>query len=74
MCVRDDALPRIASGAPGLRQVTVYSTGNVGAAPRAGDPETDRAHRFWTEAEMVPLEEAAWFTDLVTRGKDALRS
>lgn len=73
MCVRDGALTRVAQDAPRLRHVTVYFTGNVSTTPKVGDPETDRARKFWADAEMVPLNEAAWFTDLVTRGKAALQ-
>lgn len=73
MCVRDGALTRVAPDAPGLRHVTVYLTGNVSTTPRVGDPETDRAREFWAEVEMVPLSEAAWFTELVTRGRAAVR-
>ncbi len=71
LCVRDGALTRVAPDAPSFRQLTVYLTGNVTTGPKVGDPETDRARKFWTEAEMVPLSEAAWFTDLVTRGRAA---
>ncbi|GIF16056.1 hypothetical protein [Actinoplanes teichomyceticus] len=72
MCVRDGALTHVAPDAPGLRRVTVYFTGNVATAPKAGDAETDRARSFWAGAEMVPLDQAPWFTDLVTRGRAAL--
>ncbi|MBB2947604.1 hypothetical protein FB565_007375 [Actinoplanes lutulentus] len=66
MCVRDGDLD-----APALRHLTVYFTGNVSTTPRAGDPETDRAQKFWSETDMVPITEAAWFADLVARGKAA---
>jgi hypothetical protein len=71
MCVRDGALTRVAPDAPSLRHVTVYFTGNVSTTPKVGDPETDTARKFWADVEMVPLAEAAWFTELVTRGKAA---
>ncbi|MEU8820459.1 hypothetical protein [Actinoplanes sp. NPDC048796] len=58
MCVRDDA-----------RHVTVYLTGNVATTPRVGDPETDTARAFWSRAEMVPLADAAWFSELLARGR-----
>ncbi|XVU29937.1 hypothetical protein ACQPZJ_23455 [Actinoplanes sp. CA-054009] len=58
MCVRNDA-----------RHVTVYFTGNVATTPRVGDPETDTARTFWSKAEMVPVGEAAWFAELLTRGR-----
>lgn len=73
MCVRDGSLTRVAPEMPSLRHVTVYFTGNVSTTPKVGDPETDRARTFWTEVEMVPLDEAAWFTDVVTRGRAALQ-
>jgi hypothetical protein len=73
MCVRNGALTRVAADAASLRHVTVYFTGNVSTTPRVGDPETDRARKFWTDTEMVPLNEAAWFTDLVKRGRTAVQ-
>jgi hypothetical protein len=47
------------------RHVTVYLVGNVATTPRAGDP----AEAFWADAELVPLERAAWFAELVSRGQ-----
>ncbi|XVV08403.1 hypothetical protein ACQP2X_26530 [Actinoplanes sp. CA-131856] len=58
MCVRNDP-----------RHVTVYFTGNVATTPQVGDPETDTARTFWSKAEMVPVSEAAWFTELLARGR-----
>ncbi|SNY53255.1 hypothetical protein [Paractinoplanes atraurantiacus] len=59
MCVRNDD-----------EHVTVYFSGNVATTPRAGDPETDAARAFWSKAEMVPVAEAAWFTELLARGRE----
>jgi hypothetical protein len=73
MWVRNDAVPERAAGTPRFRHVTVYFTGNVNTAPKAGDPETERARKFWREAEMVSLDEAPWFTNLLTRGRAALQ-
>ncbi|MEU8238413.1 hypothetical protein AB0C07_09220 [Actinoplanes missouriensis] len=70
LCVRDGAVP---AGSGERQHVAVYFTGNVSTEPRVGDPETDEAATFWSTTEMVPFDEAAWLTDLLTRGKAATR-
>jgi hypothetical protein len=68
LCVRDSA-----GATPGLGHVTVYLTGNVSSTPKAGDPETEQAKRFWSATPMVPVADADWFADLVVRGRAATR-
>ncbi|WP_430791600.1 hypothetical protein [Actinoplanes sp. G11-F43] len=68
MCVRD---ADIESNVSGFSHVTVYFTGNVNTAPRAGDRETDEAAEFWSRTEMVPIDEARWFADLLQRASTA---
>ncbi|MGX6605256.1 hypothetical protein ACWKSP_24435 [Micromonosporaceae bacterium Da 78-11] len=70
MCVRDGAL---GPGDERYRYLTVRLSGNVSTTPKDGDPETDRARRFWAGADMVPFDQAVWFTDLVTRAEAAVR-
>jgi len=68
LCVRDSATTP-APALPAFRHVVVYFSGNVGASPDAGDPGTAAAKQFWAETEMVPVEEAGWFTELLDTGR-----
>ncbi|SDT53108.1 hypothetical protein [Actinoplanes derwentensis] len=68
LCVRDGG---IAANTTGFTHVTVYLTGNVNTAPEIGDAETDEAAEFWARTEMVPIDQARWFTDLLERGTAA---
>lgn len=68
LCVRDD---EIAANPTGFTHVTVYFTGNVGARPETRDRETGEAAEFWARTEMVPIDQAHWFTDLLERGTAA---
>lgn len=67
LCVRDD---EVAPNGTGFTHVTVYFTGNVNTAPEIGDAETDEAAEFWARTEMVPIDQARWFTDLLERGTE----
>ncbi|GAA1617200.1 hypothetical protein [Actinoplanes couchii] len=68
LCVRDD---EVSANATGFTHVTVYFTGDGDVMPRAGAAETDEAAEFWARTEMVPIDEARWFTDLLERGTAA---
>lgn len=67
-CVRDSV---IAANPTGFTHVAVYFTGYVTSTPRAGDEETSEAAEFWARTEMVPIDQARWFTDLLERGAEA---
>jgi hypothetical protein len=73
LCVHESRLAGPATTPPARTHVTVYLTGTVGAGPRSGDPDTDRATRFWSKTELIPLDRAAWFQELVARGRAAPR-
>lgn len=53
---------------PRFRHVTVYLYG-----PGAGksSPSYLAAKSYWSKTKLVPIDEAKWFTDLVTRAKAA---
>ncbi|HWS34897.1 MAG TPA: hypothetical protein VN408_19430, partial [Actinoplanes sp.] len=68
LCVRDSG---ISTNPTGFTHVTVFLTGNVNTTPRIGDEETDEAAEFWARTEMVPIDQARWFTDLLERGAEA---
>jgi hypothetical protein len=63
VCVRTAELPE-----PGVRYVTVYLT--AGSAAVLAD--AGQVRRFWAGVDLVPVGEAAWFTDLVTRARAAV--
>ncbi len=69
-CVRDGEMSGAASADPGSRHLSVHFTASDEAA--LATPEAKAAKRFWGEVEMVPVAEAAWFTDLVARAKAAV--
>lgn len=72
LCVRDGAMTGTAGGSGDFRYLTVYFTGNVNGTPSTADPDTANAQRFWADTDFVPISEAAWFTDLVNRGRAAI--
>lgn len=73
ICVREGQLSGAAAGAGKFRYIAVRFTGNVAATPNLDDPATAEARRFWATVEMVPISEAAWFSELVARARNAVR-
>jgi hypothetical protein len=70
-CVRQGT---IAAARPGtaFENVTVYFTDSGGAGPGAGEPSAvAAAERFWSSVEFVPIEQAAWFSELLSRARSA---
>jgi hypothetical protein len=64
-CVRGGPL-HPAPPDPQFRYVSVHLHGDVTASPSRAV-----AARYWSKVKLVPLAEAAWFTDLVTRAQAA---
>ena len=69
VCVRDRQLDDDPADV-GLRHTTVYFTaGSDAALTSAG---AGAARRFWAGVAFVPVAEAGWYTDLVTRARAAV--
>ncbi|MCY1142941.1 hypothetical protein OWR29_33525 [Actinoplanes sp. Pm04-4] len=71
ICVRDNK-PTVPDPADiNLRYTTAYFT--AGKPTTFKSKTTEAAKRFWSKVEMVPVQEAPWFTDLVTRAEASLQ-
>ena len=70
VCVRNKALSNPSPTDPDIKYMTVYFTGYSDAALMSADAA--KAKRFWANVDMVPIKEAAWFTDLVSRARAAV--
>jgi hypothetical protein len=68
LCVRNKLNPSATD--PDHKWVTVYLTGDH--ATLTG-PAGKEAQRFWADVDIVPLDQATWFTDLVARARAAVQ-
>ncbi|MGK5680155.1 hypothetical protein [Actinoplanes sp. URMC 104] len=72
VCVRPSTT--VPGAQPAFGHVSVSFSGNVTGAPDLDEPATAAAKTFWAGTEFVPVAEAAWFTDLVTRAQQSTTS
>ncbi|MDR6325882.1 hypothetical protein [Actinoplanes couchii] len=70
-CVRQGA---VETGRPGtgFENVTVYFTDSGGVRSVSSEsPQIAVAGKFWATVEFVPIDEAGWFSDLLSRARSA---
>jgi hypothetical protein len=71
LCVRDQTLNLPPADGKNYRHLTVYFTSRTGGPLDTADPEVAAAREYWHDVEMVPADNAVWFTDLVARARAA---
>lgn len=71
LCLRDEALRPAAVDGVDYRHLVVYVTDRVGRTPAPEAPGLNEVRRFWGTVEMVPVNEATWFSELGTRARQA---